>query len=77
MNSMDKPLDAASWLDDHAGAAPAFARRGGAGRDRGVEVRLFPSTRRLVTAAVRAGRRIGEGLCLGLRPPYAGLLRVQ
>ncbi len=29
-----------------------------AGRDRGVEVQAFPSSRRLVTAAVRAGRRI-------------------
>ena len=67
VNGMDGPLDAASSRDDHAGAAPAVARRC-AGRDRGVEVRPFPSTRRLVTAAVRAGRRI---------VPMHGLLEVD
>ena len=39
-----------------------------AGRDRGVDVRAFPSSRRLVTAAVRAGRRI---------VPMHGLLEVD
>lgn len=38
------------------------------GRDRGVEVRAFPASRRLVTAAVRAGRRI---------VPMHGLLEVD
>jgi polyketide cyclase/dehydrase/lipid transport protein/2-oxoacid dehydrogenase/acyltransferase catalytic subunit len=38
------------------------------GRDRGVERRAFPSSRRLVTAAVRAGRRI---------VPMHGLLEVD
>ncbi|MGH3368404.1 MAG: 2-oxo acid dehydrogenase subunit E2 [Nocardioidaceae bacterium] len=44
----------------HPGPAPT--------RERGVEVRAFPSSRRLVTAAVRAGRRI---------VPMHGLLEVD
>jgi pyruvate/2-oxoglutarate dehydrogenase complex dihydrolipoamide acyltransferase (E2) component len=68
MNSTDGPSEAASSRAVHAGPVPAFADRGPAGRDRGVEVRPFPSTRRLVTAAVRAGRRI---------VPMHGLLEVD
>jgi pyruvate/2-oxoglutarate dehydrogenase complex dihydrolipoamide acyltransferase (E2) component len=67
MNATDGPLGASPSLD-HAGPAQALAHRGCAGRDRGVNVRPFPSTRRLVTAAVRAGRRI---------VPMHGLLEVD
>jgi pyruvate/2-oxoglutarate dehydrogenase complex dihydrolipoamide acyltransferase (E2) component len=68
MNNVDGPLGGPLSRADHPGPAPELAGRGGAGRDRGVEVRPFPSTRRLVTAAVRAGRRI---------VPMHGLLEVD
>jgi pyruvate/2-oxoglutarate dehydrogenase complex dihydrolipoamide acyltransferase (E2) component len=42
----------------HHGTRSHDSPSGAPGRDRGVEVRAFPSSRRLVTAAVRAGRRI-------------------
>ena len=61
-------MSAESGADPHhhlaGGHDPAVA----SARDRGVEVRAFPSNRRLVTAAVRAGRRI---------VPMHGLLEVD
>lgn len=44
------PVPAPGGTDRPAGRGPV--------RERGVTVRPFPSSRRLVTAAVRAGRRI-------------------
>ncbi len=48
----DAPDPAGSEHDQLAGTGPAAVR------ERGVAARPFPSSRRLVTAAVRAGRRI-------------------
>jgi pyruvate/2-oxoglutarate dehydrogenase complex dihydrolipoamide acyltransferase (E2) component len=64
------PGEGASSVPDgrHRGPRSHDSSAGAAGRDRGVEVRAFPSSRRLVTAAVRAGRRI---------VPMHGLLEVD
>jgi hypothetical protein len=45
-----RPATGGTDQTGHAGRVPA--------RERGVTVRPFPSSRRLVTAAVHAGRRI-------------------
>jgi len=45
-------------VTDRAGREHDQLLRAGPARERGVTVRPFPSSRRLVTAAVRAGRRI-------------------